>query len=200
MPVTFCTFPRELSSSSPLWSEEVHFMRKPVRASAFATLFAVAGSLLPSFATAQEAPQSLQPPANEHVLRQVHAKGNQIYSCHVDGAQSTWTLKAPEAQLSDKDGKSFGKHFAGPSWKANDGSQVTGKAIVNVPSPDPNSIPWLLVAVVSRSGVGVLAGVTSIQRLNTRGGKAPASGCDAAHVGRERRVRYSADYVFFAAQ
>jgi hypothetical protein len=172
-------------------------MRESVGASAFATLFAVAGSLLPSFATAQHAPQNLQPPADEHVLLQVHARGNQIYSCNVDGAQSTWTLKAPDAQLYGEDGKSFGKHFAGPSWKANDGSQVTGKAVANMPSPETNSIPWLLVTVVSRSGAGVLAGVTSIQRLNTRGGKAPVSGCDAAHVGRELRVRYSADYVFF---
>jgi hypothetical protein len=170
-----------------------------MRASAVASLFAVAGSLLPSFATAQPAPQNLQPPANEHVLLQVHAKGSQIYSCNVDGAQSTWTLKAPEAQLYGKGGKPFGKHLAGPSWKANDGSQVTGKAVATMPSPDTNSIPWLLVTVVNRSGAGVLAGVTSIQRLNTRGGNAPASGCDAAHAGRERRVRYSADYVFFAA-
>jgi hypothetical protein len=175
-------------------------MRKSVRTSAFTTLFAAAGSLLPSFATAQQAPQNLQPPTNEHVLLQVHATGNQIYSCNVDGAQSIWTLKAPEAQLYGKGGKSFGKHFAGPSWKANDGSQVTGKAVANMPSPDKNSIPWLLVTVVSRNGAGVLAAVTSIQRLNTQGGKAPASGCDAAHVGREVRVRYSADYVFFAAQ
>jgi Protein of unknown function (DUF3455) len=175
-------------------------MRRSVRASAFATLLAVAGSLLPSFATAQHAPQSLQPPANEHLLLQVHAKGNQIYFCNVDGAQSTWTLRAPEAQLYGKGGKSFGEHFGGPSWRANDGSQVTGKAVANMPSPDTNSIPWLLVTVVGRSGAGVLAGVTSIQRLNTQGGKAPSSGCDAAHVGHELRVRYSADYVFFAAQ
>jgi hypothetical protein len=175
-------------------------MHKPAGAFAFATLFAVAGSLLPSFATARQAPQNLQPPANEHVLLHVRAKGNQIYSCNVDGTQSTWTLKAPEAQLYGDGGKSFGKHFAGPSWKANDGSQVTGKAVANMPSPDTDSIPWLLVTVVSRSGAGVLAGVTSIQRLNTQGGKAPASGCDAAHVGRELRVRYSADYVFFTAQ
>jgi len=110
------------------------------------------------------------------------------------------TLKAHEAQLYSKGGKSFGKHFAGPSWKANDGSQITGRAVGNMPSPDTSSIPWLLVTVVSRSGAGVLAGVTSIQRLNTQGGKPPASGCDAAHVGRELRVRYSADYVFFVAQ
>jgi hypothetical protein len=175
-------------------------MPQSVRASAFATLLAVACSLLPSLATAQPAPQSLQPPANEHVLLQVHAKGNQIYFCNVDGAQSAWTLRAPEARLYGKGGKLFGKHFAGPSWRANDGSQVTGRAVADLPSPDTNSIPWLLVTVVGRSGAGVLAGVTSIQRLNTQGGKAPSSGCDAAHVGHELRVGYSADYVFFAAQ
>jgi hypothetical protein len=191
---------RRNSFKQPVVAEEADSMRKPAGASLFATLFAVAASLLPSLATAQQAPQNLQPSANEHVLLQVHAKGNQIYSCNVDGAQSTWTLKAPEAQLYSKDGKSFGKHFAGPSWKANDGSQITGKAVANVPSPDTRSIPWLLVTVVSRSGAGVLAGVTSIQRLNTHGGEPPASGCDTAHVGRELRVRYSADYVFFAAQ
>ncbi|HEX8882141.1 MAG TPA: DUF3455 domain-containing protein, partial [Candidatus Acidoferrum sp.] len=75
-------------------------------------------------------------------------------------------------------------------------SRVTGTIVDGVPSPDANSIPWLLLTVRSRTGDGVLARVTSIQRLNTKGGKAPAS-CDAAHVGQELRVPYSADYFFF---
>jgi hypothetical protein len=95
-------------------------------------------------------------------------------------------------------GKPFGKHFAGPSWEAMDGSRVTGKAVANAPSPDADSIPWLLVTVVSRGGEGVLAHATSIQRINTKGGKAPVTGCDAAHDGQEMRAAYSADYVFFA--
>jgi len=132
------------------------------------------------------------------MVLQVHAKGDQIYVCKADGTQTVWTLKAPEAQLFDKDGKAFGKHVAGPSWQANDGSQIAGKAAANVASPEPDSIPWLLVKVVRHSGEGVLSRVTSIQRLNTKGGKAPASGCDAAHGGREVRVAYSADYLFFA--
>jgi hypothetical protein len=142
--------------------------------------------------------KELQPPANERVLLQVHAKGDQIYTCKADGAQLGWTLEAPDAQLFDNSGKAFGKHFAGPSWEANDGSRITGKAVANVPSPDSESIPWLLVSVVSHNGEGVLTRVTSIQRLNTKGGKTPVSGCDAAHVGQESRVPYSADYVFFA--
>jgi heme/copper-type cytochrome/quinol oxidase subunit 2 len=155
-------------------------------------------SFLFSFSTgAQQVPKELQPPANEQLLLQVHAKGDQVYTCKADGAQFAWTLKAPEAQLIDKSGKPLGKHFAGPSWEANDGSRVTGKAVANAPSPDADSIPWLLVTVVSRSGEGVLAHVTSIQRVNTKGGKAPASGCDAAHDSQEHRTPYSADYIFF---
>jgi hypothetical protein len=147
---------------------------------------------------AQQVPEALRAPGNEQLVVQVHAKGDQIYSCKVDGAQPGWTLKAPDAQLFDEDGKAFGKHFAGPSWEASDGSRVVGKAAANAPSPDANSIPWLLVKVVSHEGEGVLAQVTSIQRLNTKGGKAPASGCDAAHAGQEVRVPYTADYLFFA--
>jgi Protein of unknown function (DUF3455) len=147
---------------------------------------------------AQEIPAQLQPPANEQLLQQVHAKGDQVYTCKNDAAQFAWTLKAPDAQLFDKDNKPFGKHFGGPSWQANDGSKVTGKAVGNVPSPDANSIPWLLVTVVSRDGNGVLSSVTSIQRINTKGGKAPTSGCDATQVDKELRVPYTADYRFYA--
>jgi hypothetical protein len=149
-------------------------------------------------AGAQQVPEALQAPANEQLVLRVHAKGDQIYSCKVDGSQPGWTLKAPEAQLFDKYGRAFGKHFAGPSWEASDGSRVVGKAAANVASPDADSIPWLLVKVVSHPGEGVLSQVASIQRINTKGGKAPVSGCDAARTGREVRVPYSADYLFFA--
>jgi hypothetical protein len=172
------------------------FNRTPELAAA--TLLAAASASLSFSITAQQLPQQLQPPANEQLLLQVHAKGDQIYTCKRDVAQFTWTLKAPDAQLFDNDGKRFGKHFAGPSWEANDGSRITGKAVANAPSPDANSIPWLLVNVTSHDGSGVLSRVTTIQRLNTKGGKAPATGCDASHLGQELRVPYSADYLFYA--
>ena len=165
---------------------------------AVATLLATTGVALSFSAAAQEVPQQIQPPASEQLLLRVHAKGDQVYTCKGDREQFIWTLKAPDAQLFDKDGKPFGKHFAGPSWEANDGSRVTGKAIANAPSPDSDSIPWLLVDVLTHDGSGVLSRATTIQRLNTKGGKAPASGCDASHVGQEVRVPYSADYVFYA--
>jgi len=149
-------------------------------------------------AAAQDVPAQLQPPANEQLLLRVHAKGDQVYTCKTDGATPAWTLKAPDAQLFDKDGKPFGKHFAGPSWEANDGSRATGKAVANVPSPDADSIAWLLVNIVGHEGNGVLSKATTIQRINTKGGKAPATGCDASHAGQELRIPYSADYVFYA--
>src|SRR5208283_5750846 len=97
-------------------------------------------SVLSYAAVAQQVPPQLQPRSGEQLLLQVHAMGSQVYSCKADGSQYAWTLKAPDAALFDKDGKPFGKHFAGPEWEANDGSRVTGKAVANAPSPDPDSI------------------------------------------------------------
>jgi hypothetical protein len=173
-------------------------MLNSLRGFTFASLLAAASTVLSFSVAAQQVPQQLQPPATEKLILQVHAKGDQVYTCKSDAAQFTWTLKAPDAQLFDKAGKPFGKHSAGPSWEASDGSRVTGKAVANAPSPDADSIPWLLVNILSHDGSGALSSATTIQRLNTKGGKAPASGCDAAHVGREVRVRYSADYLFYA--
>ena len=173
-------------------------MRHRIHGLTSATLLAAASTVLSFSAAAQQVPQQLQPPANEQLLLRVHARGDQVYTCKSDAAQFTWTLKAPDARLFDKNGKPFGKHFAGPSWEANDGSRVTGKAVANAPSPDADSIPWLLVNILSHDGKGVLSRATSIQRLNTKGGKAPASGCDASHVGQEVRTPYSADYLFYA--
>jgi hypothetical protein len=105
----------------------------PVPACPVLVLLVVTGCFFVFPTVAQQVPDRLHPPSNEKLLQHVHAKGNQIYACKADGEQFTWTLKAPEAQL---DGKPFGRHFAEPSWQANDGSRVTGKAAASVPSPD----------------------------------------------------------------
>lgn len=154
--------------------------------------------VLSSACTAQQIPPQLLPPTDQPLVLRVHAKGDQVYICKEGATEFAWALKAPDAQLFDKDGKPFGKHSAGPTWEASDGSRVKGKAVAAVPSPDPDAIPWLLVDVVSHEGNGVLSRVTKIQRLRTKGGKAPASACDAGHPGQEVRVPYSADYLFYA--
>jgi opacity protein-like surface antigen len=167
----------------------------------FASILAVA-AISAAFASpsrAQDVPPQLQPPAGQELFLKLQGKGDQVYVCKADATPPAWTLKAPDAQLF-KDGAVFGKHYAGPSWESSDSSKVVGKAAANVPSPDANSIPWLLVNVVTHEGKGVLDRANYIQRLNTKGGKAPASGCDAAHAGQEIRVPYSADYLFYAAK
>jgi hypothetical protein len=173
-------------------------MPNRIRGLVSAVLLTGASAGLALLAAAQDVPQQLRPSADEQLLVQVHAKGDQVYVCNSDASHFSWTLKGPDARLLDKNGQPFGKHFAGPAWEANDGSRVIGKAVANSPSPDSNSIPWLLVTILSHEGSGVLSRVTTVQRVNTKGGKAPESGCDASHAGEEVRVPYSADYRFFA--
>ena len=141
-------------------------------------------------------PPELVPPKGAKLVVQAVAKGDQIYTCKKQNGQYSWALTAPEAQLFDRDGKVLGRHFAGPSWELSDKSAVKGTKSASADSPDKDAIPWLLIGVVDHSGNGLLSKVTHIQRLNTKGGKAP-SGCDPAQAGKEIRVPYSATYLFY---
>jgi hypothetical protein len=149
-------------------------------------------------------PASIAAPADEKMVLRAHASGAQIYVCGpgADG-KPQWTLKAPQADLHDRKGAVIGHHYAGPAgpaWKHNDGSEVTGKAVARADSPDPQSIPWLLLTATGHSGDGVFAHVTSIQRLHTKGGQPPpAAGCDASKLNAEAKSSYTADYYFYAA-
>jgi len=147
-----------------------------------------------------DVPEKIKAPAGEVVILLAHASGSQIYTCQQTADKFAWTLKAPDAELRDAQGATIGHHFAGPSWKHNDGSAITGKAVAKVDSPDPDSIPWLLVNVTGHSGGdGALSRVTSIQRVHTHGGQPPpAADCSAAKQGPETKISYTADYYFFA--
>jgi hypothetical protein len=147
-----------------------------------------------------EVPDTLKAPAGEKVVLQAHATGVQIYGCQAgaDG-KLAWTLKRPEADLFDPQGKKIGQHGAGPSWKHNDGSEVIGKMAAKADAPSAGSIPWLLVNVTNHSGSGVLSRVTTIQRIHTQGGQPPsAADCDSTHANSEVKIKYSADYYFYA--
>jgi len=148
-----------------------------------------------------DVPPQIAPPAGEEVIAVLHATGWQIYICQPDAeGKPSWVLKAPEAELRDSSGAVIGSHFAGPTWKLNDGSQVTAKLVARVDAPDSGAIPWLLLTVTSNSGQGRLGGVTSIQRINTKGGLPPAGqDCSAATQGAEVKVRYIAGYYFFGS-
>jgi Protein of unknown function (DUF3455) len=144
-------------------------------------------------------PDAIRARAGEEVALLVHASGSQIYACRAgaDG-KFAWSLKGPDAELKDQNGAVIGRHFAGPTWKLTDGSEVTGKAVAHADSDDPNSVPWLLVDAVGHSGNGLLTRVSTIQRVNTHGGKAPATGCDESHGDAESKSSYTADYYFYA--
>jgi hypothetical protein len=147
-----------------------------------------------------EVPGSLKAPAGEEVILMAHATGVQIYVCQAESEQkSTWVLKAPEAELTDATGKQIVHHFAGPAWQHIDGSEVTGKVVAKQDAPKADAIPWLLLSAASHTGDGVLARVTTIQRIRTEGGLPPkASDCNVSANGKESRSAYSADYYFYA--
>ncbi len=147
-----------------------------------------------------DVPDKIKAPGGEEVILLAHASGSQIYVCQ-PGTEGNpaWTLKAPEAELHDQQGTTIGRHYAGPTWKDNDGSEVTGKAAARVDSPDADSIPWLLVTITGHSGNGVLSRATTIQRIHTKGGLAPpASECNTSKQNVEVKIPYTADYYFYA--
>lgn len=149
--------------------------------------------------SAPDVPDAIAVPAGVEPVLFVRASGSQIYTCQagVDGKFS-WTLKGPEADLKDRKDKVIGEHTAGPTWKLKDGSEVTGKVVAHVDSLDPESVPWLLLNVVSNSGKGALARVTTIQRVHTHGGKPGDDPCDESHKNEETKSKYTADYYFYA--
>ena len=131
--------------------------------------------------------------SGESVALSVHAEGAQVYECKAGGdGKLAWAFREPIATLLSE-GKTIGRHYAGPNWELADGSAVVGKAIGNAPGATAADIPWLKLEVASRRGSGVLTPVTTVQRINTRGGKLDGA-CDKA--GEFKSAPYSAEYVF----
>jgi hypothetical protein len=155
-------------------------------------LLLLSGSLVSAPAAETPLPDAIAAPGETIVLT-VRAEGAQVYECKAgaDG-KSAWAFREPIATLL-VDGKTVGRHYAGPNWEHSDGSAVVGKAIGNAPGATPNDLPWLKLEVTSRRGSGILTGVTTVQRINTQGGKLEGA-CDKA--GALRSAPYSADYVF----
>jgi hypothetical protein len=160
--------------------------------SATLALLLLFGTPLTADAGEKPLPDAIAAPGETAVLT-VHAEGAQVYECKAgaDG-KLAWAFREPIATLL-ADGKTIGRHYAGPNWEHSDGSAVVGKAAGNAPGATPNDIPWLKLAVTSQRGSGILTGVTTVQRINTSGGKLEGA-CDTA--GATRSVPYSADYVF----
>jgi hypothetical protein len=145
-------------------------------------------------------PSAIAVPTGAQLVARYHARGSQVYACGLTppgGATYAWTLKRPDAQLTDDLGVPMGTHTAGPTWTSTDGSAVAGKKIAQADAPNATDVPWLVLGAVSTAGSGVFTDVTFVQRVATSGGKAPAGGCGADNVGAETSVPYTADYYFY---
>jgi hypothetical protein len=141
---------------------------------------------------AETLPGAIAAPGEATILS-VHAEGAQVYECKAgNDGKLAWAFREPIATLL-VDGKTVGRHYAGPNWEHSDGSAVTGKVAGNAPGTATDDIPWLKLDVVAQRGSGVLTGATTVQRINTKGGKLDGA-CDKA--GGFRSMPYSADYVF----
>jgi hypothetical protein len=157
-----------------------------------AALFA-ATLMLPAVAAAEQPqlPAAIAVPDQAPIVT-LHAEGAQIYECKEAGGKLSWSFREPIAALM-QDGRTVGRHYAGPTWENADGGAVIGKAAGSAPGATADDVAWLKLDVVDRRGSGILVAATSVQRINTHGG---ALSGPCSERGALRAVPYSADYVF----
>ena len=147
---------------------------------------------VPIVAWAQPSPPAAIAAEGTVVLMTAHGVGAQIYECATDTVgKHGWQFREPVATLLI-DGRTVGRHFAGPTWELPDGSVIAGKVVGRAPGATGDDIPWLKLEPAA-TGTGQFAVVTTIQRINTKGG-ALAGACDTA--GQFVAVPYASDYVF----
>lgn len=153
-------------------------------------VLAAAAPLAHAGTGAPEVPGAIAVPEGNKLYLEVHAVGVQIYDCN----GTAWSLAGPRADLYDGD-KLFGTHYAGPSWQSKDGSTVVGSRVNGI-NVDPTAVDWLLLSATPTEP-GRLGQTTFIQRINTTGGRAPVTSCDASTTGTRVEIPYTADYVFW---
>lgn len=147
---------------------------------------------------APETPAALAAPGGASPFLETFATGVQVYECtRKPDSSFEWAFKAPVAALSDRSGRLVGEHYAGPTWKAADGSTIAGEVKARDPGPTPSAIPWLLLSAKSNSGPGIFADAKFVQRVATVGGLAPAGGCTESTLKHEAHVPYTASYFFY---
>jgi len=109
-----------------------------------------------------------------------------------------WVFVAPQADLYDATNAKVGTHSAGPTWQLSAFDSIYGQQYSppkTAPSEDPGSIDWLLLK--PRTGTiptGIFADVAYIQRIATKGGKAPVT--PPTKATQTVDVKYKAVYRF----
>jgi hypothetical protein len=126
-------------------------------------------------------------------VAQLQAAGAQIYVCAKNAAGAlNWTFREPVATLLEG-GKTVGRHFAGPTWEFDDGSRVVGEPVSEAPGTTAKDAAWLKLSVKEPAKSGLVAGATSILRIDTKGGVFEGA-CD--REGELHSEPYTATYVF----
>jgi hypothetical protein len=175
--------------------------------------------------TVPPVPDNLNVDDGNEVFLVGHGVGTQNYVCTTSATSVSgfaFSLFTPEATLFNKEGKQLITHFFSPNsdptlkppeagtirvtWEdSRDSSRVWAKLLeqsLDERFVQKDAVAWLKLQTVGvdvgTTGQGRLTKVTFIQRLNTAGGLAPASGCSTFEdLGRRAFVPYSADYFFY---
>jgi Protein of unknown function (DUF3455) len=159
---------------------------------AAALLIAAAAAAMHASGAQAQMPTAVAAPDATTVVT-LHAEGAQIYECKAaDDGKLAWAFREPIASLI-LNGKTVGRHYAGPNWEHADGSIVQAKVAGSAPGATANDVAWLKLDAVGHHGSGTFAAVDIVQRINTSGGVLRGP-CEAA--GSLRGAPYSADYVF----
>jgi len=137
--------------------------------------------------------ENIEAPAGNKLAFRVYAVGVQRYRWN--GA--SWDFVEPVATLyADPNFRvKAGTHYAGPTWESILGGKVVATRVESC-SPDPASIPWLLLRATSADGV--FSPVTFIQRVNTKGGLAPIAA--GASTGVMAEIPYTTEYYFYRSE
>ncbi|MGQ2978483.1 MAG: DUF3455 domain-containing protein [Polaromonas sp.] len=175
-------------------------------ATAAVSLIAACGSMSPMKPGYSQAglPAAVQVPAGNKVALETVGVGEITYQCSAKkdiAGQYEWVFVGPDARLLDRSGKQVGKYYGPPAtWEAMDGSKLTAVQLAVAPNTGmAGSIPLQLVKGNPAMGSGAMQGVTYIQRVDTRGGVAPAMPCAAGNLNAKQIVKYQADYIFYKA-
>lgn len=178
-------------------------LKTTLAAAAALSLVACASSMpaQPMFSQAS-LPDAVKVPAGHRVAMETVGVGEITYECRPKqgmAGQFEWVFVGPDARLLDRAGKQVGRYYGPPAtWESMDGSKFTGAQLAVAPAAAGN-IPLQLVKANPATGMGVLQGVTYVQRVATAGGVAPAAPCAAANQGSKQIVQYRADYILYKA-
>ena len=198
-------------------------MNERIRRGVWAGLCVLGIGVSGAAAQSPAVPATLEIPPDHSLFLVGHAIGTQNYIClPSDKGVAAWRFLGPQATLFEPAttgvGEQIATHFlsanplegglARPTWQhSEDTSRVWGRAVASSTDPayvEANAIPWLLVQAVGASsgptgGTG-LSATSYIQRVNTSGGVAPASGCSKSRdIGSLALVPYATDYYFYRA-